>query len=168
MRTYKLFVFVGFFLSIFVIGLGAFTRLTDSGLGCPIGLDATEKFLCLTPQKRPLTVPKPLVQFKAWAEMVHRYAAGSLATIIFLIAILGWRLKISDRQQRFLISALVLLVVFKLFWECGRLPGASSGGGCFASLGGMFIAATLGLLFKKVYFPSIKLSEASAFRHHAP
>lgn len=81
-------------LSLVVVVLGAYTRLTDSGLGCPdwpgcyghwvlphsvSGLAEAQK-----------TFPEQTVEpGKAWKEMVHRYAAGTLGILIFILFIQG-------------------------------------------------------------------------------
>ena len=75
-------------LGIFVVMLGAFTRLTNSGLGCPDWPGCYGQLL----------VPGhvPVAGFdaaKAWAEMIHRYAAGIYASGIFMWA--GLRLRLN-------------------------------------------------------------------------
>jgi cytochrome c oxidase assembly protein subunit 15 len=76
------------FFALCVIGLGAFTRLMDAGLGCPDWPGCYGH----------LMVPKafevlgysdsPLVTYKAWAEMVHRYFAGTLSLLMLVIVII--------------------------------------------------------------------------------
>ncbi|MBA2648260.1 MAG: COX15/CtaA family protein [Legionella sp.] len=101
-------------LALFVVMLGAYTRLTDAGLGCPDWPG------CYGQMAPPSTVDKihsaqsqypdlPLENRKAWTEMAHRYAAGTLALLIVFI---GW-FTIGNKQQRSLAIALVLLVVFQ-------------------------------------------------------
>ncbi|WP_375750473.1 heme A synthase [Vibrio sp. HN007] len=73
-----------------VIVLGAYTRLTNAGLGCPdwpgcygqLTVPASSSDLQKASELFPgNTVDQP----KAWAEMVHRYFAGSLGLLIFAI-----------------------------------------------------------------------------------
>ncbi|MCH9769503.1 MAG: COX15/CtaA family protein [Gammaproteobacteria bacterium] len=79
-------------LTLMVMGLGAFTRLTDAGLGCPdwpgcygqFRVPDSTQAIKRADQQYPAT---PLVRHKAWAEMVHRYFAGTLVTLILLIAV---------------------------------------------------------------------------------
>ena len=56
-----------------VVVLGAYTRLTDSGLGCPDWPGC---------YGQPIA---PLNSSNAWIEMIHRYVAGSLGLLIFFI-----------------------------------------------------------------------------------
>jgi heme a synthase len=87
-------------LSVFVIMLGAYTRLTDAGLGCPdwpgcyghIVLPATQPELGVAQQVYP---DQPLVAHKAWTEMVHRYVAGTLGILIVILAV--WA--VSNRRR---------------------------------------------------------------------
>lgn len=85
---------IAVFLALLVVMLGAYTRLTDAGLGCPdwpgcygqLVLPATQQKL-IEAQKRFPTIL--IEQKKAWTEMVHRYAAGTLALLIFGIFLLS-------------------------------------------------------------------------------
>lgn len=78
--------FIGCYLALTVIALGAYTRLTDAGLGCPdwpgcyghISVPAASAMI-------------PVVAKKAWAEMIHRYFAGTLALLIFATILIGFR-----------------------------------------------------------------------------
>jgi cytochrome c oxidase assembly protein subunit 15 len=108
---------VGFavILAFLVVVLGAFTRLTDAGLGCPdwpgcyghLIVPETQKSI----QQADLMYPKmPVVESKAWAEMVHRYAAGILALCIFTLTILAFRHR-RQANQSILISILLVGVV---------------------------------------------------------
>ncbi len=76
-----------------VIVLGAYVRLTDAGLGCPdwpgcyghvspVGAEDS-------PDSQARFPGRPLQPGKAWHEMIHRYAAGTLGTVIVLIAALA-------------------------------------------------------------------------------
>src|SRR5215469_2708434 len=76
-----------------VIVLGAYVRLTDAGLGCPdwpgcyghvspVGAEAS-------PASQARFPGRPLESGKAWHEMIHRYAAGTLGCVIIVIAALA-------------------------------------------------------------------------------
>jgi cytochrome c oxidase assembly protein subunit 15 len=81
-----------------VVVLGAYVRLSNAGLGCP---DWPGCYGHLTPagaaaEAHTITAPlagRVLNVGKAWREMVHRYAAGTLATLIVVLAVMTalWR-----------------------------------------------------------------------------
>ncbi|WP_137817615.1 COX15/CtaA family protein [Pseudomonas sp. 2FG] len=83
-------------LAVVVVLLGAYTRLTHAGLGCPdwpgcygfIGVPKTEVQLAHAEQHYPQA---PVEAQKGWNEMVHRYFAGSLGLLILSLAILALR-----------------------------------------------------------------------------
>lgn len=79
-------------LAIFVVMLGAYTRLTNAGLGCPdwpgcygrMVLPQAPAELLVAQQQFPNNM---LEASKAWTEMGHRYAAGTLALLIGFIGL---------------------------------------------------------------------------------
>jgi heme a synthase len=82
-------------LCLLVVVLGAYVRLSNAGLGCP---DWPGCYGHLAPTtsaaQHPTSVVAGSVDLgKAWREMVHRYAAGTLACLILCLAALGvlWR-----------------------------------------------------------------------------
>lgn len=101
-------------LAFIVIILGAYTRLTDAGLGCPdwpgcYGFNivpANAQDIASAQQAYP---DKPLHAGKAWNEMIHRYIAGLLGIFILIIFILSGK----QKQQLRLATALILLVLFQ-------------------------------------------------------
>ncbi|MGO9995794.1 MAG: COX15/CtaA family protein [Steroidobacteraceae bacterium] len=77
-----------------VVVLGAYVRLSNAGLGCP---DWPGCYGHLTPSgaaadthvsSSPLA-RRPLEVGKAWREMVHRYAAGTLGLLILSLVFFG-------------------------------------------------------------------------------
>lgn len=87
--------FATLFLCVDLVLLGAFTRLSDSGLGCPdwpgcygnaspIGAHGA-----ITAAQ--IAMPTgPVTHAKAWIEMAHRYLATALGVVIALLAVLAW------------------------------------------------------------------------------
>ncbi|MGY5451082.1 COX15/CtaA family protein [Agarivorans sp. MS3-6] len=101
-------------LAVVVIGLGAFTRLTDAGLGCPdwpgcygrLAVPQTAEHIEHAENAFP---ERPLEAHKAWNEMIHRYFAGSLGLLVVgLAGVALWR-----KQHRFIAVASVVLIVFQ-------------------------------------------------------
>ncbi|MGB7990412.1 MAG: COX15/CtaA family protein, partial [Candidatus Methylophosphatis roskildensis] len=89
-------VFFATVITLCVVVLGAYVRLSDAGLGCP---DWPGCYGKLTPHHAAehineayVAAPQgPVSMAKAWKEMVHRYLAGSLGLLIIVIAGLAWR-----------------------------------------------------------------------------
>jgi cytochrome c oxidase assembly protein subunit 15 len=83
------------FLTLDLIMFGSFTRLTDSGLGCPDWpgcyghsnpLSADEPI-----RAAESALPSgPVTMTKAWIEMVHRYFAMGVGLLIIILAVQSW------------------------------------------------------------------------------
>jgi heme a synthase len=86
------------FLTFDLIVFGAFTRLTDSGLGCP---DWPGCYSSASPlgardhiDAAEAAMPTgPVTHGKAWIEMTHRYLASGVGLLILVMAVLSWRLR---------------------------------------------------------------------------
>lgn len=76
-----------------VVVLGAYVRLTDAGLGCPDWPGCYGHVSPIGAEDSPTSQSqfpgRPLQAGKAWHEMIHRYAAGTLACVITVIAALA-------------------------------------------------------------------------------
>ena len=78
-----------------LILFGAFTRLTDSGLGCPDwpGCYGTSNPLAALTDIRAAEAAMPtgpVTLSKAWIEMLHRYFAMGVGVLIIAISIWAW------------------------------------------------------------------------------
>ncbi len=102
-------------LAICVVGLGAYTRLSNAGLGCPDWPGCYGKLVVPHDQNQAnVAFPeRPLEAQKAWKEMVHRYFAGTLGVLILWLAVLAWRHRQDPLQPVALPLFLVALVVFQ-------------------------------------------------------
>ena len=83
------------FLTFDLVLFGAFTRLTDSGLGCPDWPGCYGNASPLGAQaeiraEQALRPTGPVTHGKAWVEMIHRYLATAVGALITLIAGLSW------------------------------------------------------------------------------
>ena len=84
------------FLSFDLVLFGAFTRLSDSGLGCP---DWPGCYASASPVGARAAISAaesampsgPVTHTKAWIEMLHRYMAGGVGALILLLAAATWR-----------------------------------------------------------------------------
>ena len=86
---------VTLFLTFDLVIFGAFTRLTDSGLGCPDwpGCYGHASPIGATPQitAAQAAMPTGPVTFpKAWIEMIHRYLATGVGVLILTLAFASW------------------------------------------------------------------------------
>ncbi|WP_068828904.1 COX15/CtaA family protein [Pseudomonas sp. BMS12] len=90
-------------LAVFVVLLGAYTRLTHAGLGCPdwpgcygfIGVPMSEHKQTLAEVRFP---EAPVEVEKGWNEMVHRYFAGTLGLLILGLAVQALRRRSAPGQ----------------------------------------------------------------------
>lgn len=86
------------FLTFDLIVFGAFTRLTDSGLGCPDwpGCYGEVSPLAANSDIRAAeaVLPDgPVTVAKAWIEMIHRYLAMVVGALILVLAVTSWRVR---------------------------------------------------------------------------
>lgn len=117
-KTLRRLVITSLLLAIIVIGLGAYTRLTHAGLGCPdwptcYGLiDVPETSLQIATAEQAFP-ERPVEPAKAWNEMIHRYFAGSLGLLILVIALYSIKLRFSKNKkyQYPLVLPLIILCV---------------------------------------------------------
>ncbi len=83
------------FLTFDLVLFGAFTRLTDSGLGCPdwpgcYGAASPHGAQVEIGQAQAAMPTGPVTHSKAWIEMVHRYLATGVGVLILALAVASW------------------------------------------------------------------------------
>jgi len=83
-------------LAIAVIWMGGFTRITDSGLGCPDWPGCFGQMAMPTDSERLAYLQERypdihVAAHKGWIEMIHRYIASLLGLLIFAAAVIGIR-----------------------------------------------------------------------------
>ena len=102
----------GVILALFVIVLGAYTRLSDAGLGCP-DWPGCYGHLTVPKQVDHQTYDRVLEASKAWKEMIHRYVAGTLGIVILLIFILSVAKRTTLQKSLAFPSLLLAVVIFQ-------------------------------------------------------
>ena len=104
-NKYRKLAWVTVFLTFDLIMFGAFTRLTDSGLGCPDWpgcYGQANPFLAHADIHAAQTLMPngPVSVTKAWIEMIHRYLAMAVGVLIIALAASAWRnWRKTGRQQ---------------------------------------------------------------------
>lgn len=101
-----------------VIVLGAYVRLSAAGLGCPdwpgcyghIGVPDTHTAIA---HADALYANRPVEPARAWKEMIHRYFAGTLATLILILTIGAWWRRRETGRPVTVPSLLLLTVIFQ-------------------------------------------------------
>lgn len=119
-KNYKKLVLVSCLFALLVVALGAYTRLSDAGLGCP---DWPGCYGFLTVPKKAEDIAKANAAFptldvehgKAWKEMIHRYVAGTLGLLILAIFIRSVMIRRHRLTPVKLPLILCLLVLFQAF-----------------------------------------------------
>ncbi len=98
-------------LTFIVVVLGAYVRLSDAGLGCPDWPGCYGKLLGVPSsdvevQQANTNFDRAVEIGKAWKEMVHRYFAGTLGILIFIISL--YLIRKDDNGNRHILSGVVL------------------------------------------------------------
>jgi cytochrome c oxidase assembly protein subunit 15 len=139
------------FLTFDLVVFGAFTRLSDSGLGCPdwpgcygqasplgarAAIDAAQSAL----------PSGPVTWSKAWIEMIHRYLAMTVGVLILVAAVaswaLRWRLPFSPWWPTFTLAWVIVQGLFGKYTVTLKLyPAVVTA----HLLGGLALLALLGL-----------------------
>ena len=143
-----------------LVVLGAFVRLSDAGLGCP---DWPGCYGNLTPHHSAEQIRAaesarpggPVSLSKAWKEMLHRYLAMIVGSLIAAIALSTWRNSDAAVKSPLLPAGLVLLVSFQALlgaWTVTMLlrPAIVTA----HLLGGMALFALLAWQYLRQHYPS--------------
>ncbi|RYF06983.1 MAG: heme A synthase [Comamonadaceae bacterium] len=116
------------FLTFDLVMFGAFTRLTDSGLGCPDWPGCYGNASPMGARAEILAAQEamptgPVTHGKAWVEMIHRYLATGVGVLIIALTVGAWRQQRAARRAQGPQPALSpWWPTFTLVWVC--LQGA--------------------------------------------
>ncbi len=104
-----------------VIMMGAYTRLSDAGLGCPdwpgcygmVKVPSASHELAAAKN----AFPEHTVESeKAWLEMIHRYIAGTLGLMVLVILIMSLRKADAPKKLPMFIAALIVFQAALGMW----------------------------------------------------
>ncbi|MEM1243955.1 MAG: COX15/CtaA family protein [Pseudomonadota bacterium] len=117
-KTLRTLALTAFVFAFVVVAIGAYTRLTDAGLGCP-DWPTCYNHLTVPESKAAINQAEkaypnsPVHVIKAWTEMTHRYVASILGLLIFVLAIVAIRSRYKTKISLWLPLTLIILVVFQ-------------------------------------------------------
>ena len=109
---------VGVVLTLVVVTMGAWVRLTDAGLGCPdwpgcYGRLIVSESISADPEAAALLAERPLETGKAWREMIHRFSATMIGVISIFLVVLAIKFRKRPGQPFVLPMLLLPLVIFQ-------------------------------------------------------
>ncbi|MDR3400028.1 MAG: COX15/CtaA family protein [Pandoraea sp.] len=114
-NKYRKLAWVTTFLTLDLIMFGGFTRLTDSGLGCPdwpgcYGTSSPFAAHADIHAAQSMLPTGPVTFVKAWIEMIHRYFAMSVGVLIIVLMVMAWVKRRELKQSPWLATWLLILV----------------------------------------------------------
>ncbi|EON14471.1 MULTISPECIES: heme A synthase [Pandoraea] len=114
-NKYRKLAWVTTFLTLDLIMFGGFTRLTDSGLGCPdwpgcYGTSSPFAAHADIHAAQSLLPTGPVTFLKAWIEMIHRYFAMSVGVLIIVLMVMAWVKRRELKQSPWFATWLFILV----------------------------------------------------------
>jgi len=103
-NKYRKLLWITLFLTFDLIMFGSFTRLTDSGLGCPdwpgcYGMANPVQAHADIKAAEAIMPTGPVTVIKAWIEMIHRYIAMAVGVLIIAIMVVAWRKWLKSGRQ---------------------------------------------------------------------
>lgn len=128
MRRLQALTVLTLFLTFDLVLFGAFTRLTDSGLGCPdwpgcYGSASPVGARTEISAAQEAMPTGPVTHGKAWVEMIHRYLATAVGVLIIVLTVSSWvQQRRARRGQAEPPPVNAWWPTFTLFWVC--LQGA--------------------------------------------
>lgn len=114
---YRKLIWVTLFLTFDLIMFGAFTRLTDSGLGCPDWpgcyghADPVRAHADISAAETAMPTG-PVTVMKAWIEMLHRYLAMGIGVLIVALTVISWRKWLKSKRMDVKFSPLFPTLLF--------------------------------------------------------
>lgn len=120
-RRVRTLALVGVLLACVVVALGAFTRLVDAGLGCPDWpgcyghLTVPDSDHEIARAEQLYVDDAPFEAGKAWAEMVHRYFAGTLGLVVFVLLVLILRSRVPQAPRGLAVGLAAMVVAQAAF-----------------------------------------------------
>ena len=114
-HKYRKLVWITTFVTFDLIIFGAFTRLTDSGLGCPdwpgcYGHSNPVAAGAMIRAAEAAMPSGPVTMMKAWIEMLHRYIAMGVGVLILTLMGLAWARRVELQRSPWPATALFVLV----------------------------------------------------------
>lgn len=118
MRMFNKLVLFSSILTLCVVVLGAYVRLSDAGLGCPdwpgcYGTLTVPQSEAALQHAQTVYPESPVEHAKAWKEMIHRYFAGTLGLLVLAIFVAAWRMRKEIKVSVWLPTFLLGLIIFQ-------------------------------------------------------
>ncbi|MBQ4850458.1 heme A synthase [Pseudoalteromonas sp. MMG012] len=116
--NYRKIALFGCLLAAVVVTLGAYTRLSNSGLGCP-DWPGCYGFMSVPTLAEDVFVaqsqfPESEIEHeKAWIEMIHRYFAAILGLLVLFLCVIAIKYKRESPLPTKLVCLLTLLILFQ-------------------------------------------------------
>lgn len=115
-KKYLYLTVISTFITLCVVALGAYTRLSNAGLGCP-DWPGCYGFLTVPNsadelQAASTAFPDSKVEpTKAWIEMIHRYFASSLGLLVIALLYFALRKKVEQVPKSLTIALFILILL---------------------------------------------------------